>query len=158
MPTNYTYNALIKRLEEFATLHPSIQKFSQGQLDDQDVPKDNEYPYLHIELDSILYNEGEQTFNINGYIFDIAREKENATDYPKEIISDCSRIAGDLIATINNSTMFGDSAMLELPVRIQPEIEERSNNLSGVTFQLSITFDFRNNFCDIPNLAPLYNY
>lgn len=158
MPTNYTYNALVNRLQEFTTLHPILKTFTQGQIDDQDVLKDNEYPYLHIQLDSILYNDGEQTFVLNGYIFDIAREKEDATEYPKEIISDCSRIAGDLIATIQNSTMFGDSAMLELPVRIQPEIEERSNNLSGVTFQLSITFDFRNNFCDIPNLAPLYNY
>lgn len=146
-----TYNVIIERFKVFAAGHYLIKRFSHGQIDNTDIDKDQQFPWLHVVPIEVRANVGERVYTFDVVIADLPRDKETATDYQKEIISDTIRIAEDVLAEIRNGrTIFGPDAELVDGSIITPFIAEYTHTLCGCTLALSISVPANYDACDLP--------
>jgi len=104
---NYSYNVLINRLEAFAAGHFLIKRFTHGQIDLADMDQDEQYPFMHVVPNNITPVDGGMQFDFQIIFADIPRDKELKAEYQREVISDCVRLAQDLIAEVKNGPLYG---------------------------------------------------
>jgi len=148
---NYSYNVLINRLEAFAAGHYLIKRFTHGQIDLADMDQDEQYPFMHVVPNNIKPVDGGLQFDFQIMFADIPRDKELKAEYQREIISDCVRLAQDLIAEVKNGiVLFGFDVQLVSNPTIEPFQEEYKNTLTGVTFSLQLEVPWDWSACDIP--------
>ena len=148
---NYSYNVLINRLEAFAAGHLLIKRFTHGQIDLADMDQDEQYPFMHVVPNNIKPVEGGMQFDFQIIFADIPRDKEVKAEYQREVISDCVRLAQDLISEVKNGlVLFGFDVQLVTPPVIEPFMEEYKNTLTGVTFSLQLEVPWDWSACDIP--------
>lgn len=148
---NYSYNVLINRLEAFAAGHYLIKRFTHGQIDLADMDQDEQYPFMHVVPNNIRPVDGGLQFDFQIMFADIPRDKELKAEYQREIISDCVRLAQDLIAEVKNGiVLFGFDVQLVSNPTIEPFQEEYKNTLTGVTFSLQLEVPWDWSACDIP--------
>lgn len=151
MNYNYSYNVLINRLEAFAAGHLLIKRFTHGQIDLADMDQDEQYPFMHVVPNNIRPVDGGMQFDFQIIFADIPRDKELKAEYQREVISDCVRLAQDLIAEVKNGlVLFGFDVQLVTPPTIEPFMEEYKNTLTGVTFSLQLEVPWDWSACDIP--------
>ena len=148
---NYSYNVLINRLEAFAAGHFLIKRFTHGQIDLADMDQDEQYPFMHVVPNNITPVDGGMQFDFQIIFADIPRDKELKAEYQREVISDCVRLAQDLIAEVKNGLqLFGFDVQLVTNPTIEPFMEEYKNTLTGVTFSLQLEVPWDWSACDIP--------
>jgi hypothetical protein len=148
---NYSYNVLINRLEAFAAGHFLIKRFTHGQIDLADMDQDEQYPFMHVVPNNISPVDGGMQFDFQIIFADIPRDKELKAEYQREVISDCVRLAQDLIAEVKNGlVLFGFDVQLVTNPTIEPFMEEYKNTLTGVTFSLQLEVPWDWSACDIP--------
>jgi hypothetical protein len=148
---NYSYNVLINRLEAFAAGHLLIKRFTHGQIDLADMDQNEQYPFMHVVPNNIKPVEGGMQFDFQILFADIPRDKETKAEYQREVISDCVRLAQDLIAEVKNGLiLFGFDVQLVTPPVIEPFVEEYKNTLTGVSFSLQLEVPWDWSACDIP--------
>jgi len=148
---NYSYNVLINRLEAFAAGHLLIKRFTHGQIDLADMDQDEQYPFMHVVPNNIKPVDGGMQFDFQIIFADIPRDKEVKAEYQREVISDCVRLAQDLISEVKNGlVLFGFDVQLVTPPVIEPFMEEYKNTLTGVTFSLQLEVPWDWSACDIP--------
>jgi hypothetical protein len=148
---NYSYNVLINRLEAFAAGHFLIKRFTHGQIDLADMDQDEQYPFMHVVPNNINPVDGGMQFDFQIIFADIPRDKELKAEYQREVISDCVRLAQDLIAEVKNGlVLFGFDVQLVTNPTIEPFMEEYKNTLTGVTFSLQLEVPWDWSACDIP--------
>ena len=148
---NYSYNVLINRLEAFAAGHFLIKRFTHGQIDLADMDQDEQYPFMHVVPNNITPVDGGMQFDFQIIFADIPRDKELKAEYQREVISDCVRLAQDLIAEVKNGlVLFGFDVQLVTNPTIEPFMEEYKNTLTGVTFSLQLEVPWDWSACDIP--------
>ena len=148
---NYSYNVLINRLEAFAAGHLLIKRFTHGQIDLADMDQNEQYPFMHVVPNNIKPVEGGMQFDFQILFADIPRDKETKAEYQREVISDCVRLAQDLIAEVKNGlVLFGFDVQLVTPPVIEPFVEEYKNTLTGVSFSLQLEVPWDWSACDIP--------
>lgn len=146
-----SYNVIIERFKVFAQGHYLIRRFSHGQIDVTDLEKEQQFPWMHVVPVSLRADQGARVFSFDVIFADIPRDKENNTDYQKENISDCIRLAEDLLAEIANGlVVFGPDVELELGSTITPFIQEYTHTLSGATLALTISVPNNYDACAIP--------
>lgn len=146
-----SYNVIIERFKIFAEGHYLIRRFSHGQIDVTDLEKEQEFPWMHVVPVSLRADQGTRVFSFDVIFADIPRDKETNTDYQKENISDCIRLAEDLLAEIANGlVVFGPDVELELGSTITPFIQEYTHTLSGATLALTINVPNNYDACAIP--------
>lgn len=151
MAYNYSYNTLIDRFKAFADGHYLIRKFTHGQIDLADLDLDGEYPYMHVAPGNITPVQGAMQFGFEVLFMDLPRDKETKAEYQRESLSDCIRLAQDLITEIAvGRTLFGVESGLATQPTIQPLIEEYKHTLTGVQLSLSIELPYDWSACDIP--------
>jgi len=146
-----SYNVIIERFKIFAEGHYLIRRFSHGQIDVTDLEKEQEFPWMHVVPVSLQADPGARVFSFDVIFADIPRDKETNTDYQKENISDCIRLAEDLLAEIANGlVVFGPDVELEQGSTITPFIQEYTHTLSGATLALTISVPNNYDACAIP--------
>lgn len=146
-----SYNVIIERFKIFAQGHYLIRRFSHGQIDVTDLEKEQEFPWMHVVPVSLRADQGARVFTFDVIFADIPRDKETNTDYQKENISDCIRLAEDLLAEIANGlVVFGPEVELEQGSTITPFIQEYTHTLSGATLALTISVPNNYDACAIP--------
>lgn len=146
-----SYNVIIERFKVFATGHYLIRRFSHGQIDVTDLEKEQEFPWMHVVPNEVRADQGARVFSFDVIFADIPRDKETNTDYQKENISDCIRLAEDLLAEIANGlVVFGPEVELETGSTITPFIQEYTHTLSGATLALTISVPNNYDACAIP--------
>jgi len=152
MSSNYSYRVAIERLRQFAEGHFLIRKFYHGEVAEADLFKEPEYPFMHVLPVTITPSEGTLEYDFEIRFADIGRDKETKQEYQKEIISDCTRLALDLIAEIQNGgVLFGrEVEVVGKTATIQPFIEEFTHVLTGVQLNLQIAVPYNWSACDIP--------
>jgi len=152
MVTNISYNVIIDRLKAFATGHFLIKHFSHGQIDLRYLEKDADYyPWMHVIPGTINPAEGLREYSFDITFSDLTRDKEHESEYIREAISDCTRLAEDLLAEIKNgNTLFDSSVQIVEGSSITPFIHEDTHTLTGVTLSLSIRVPWDWSACDIP--------
>lgn len=151
MFSQVSYNVVVERFKAFADGHYLIKRFSHGQIDVTDIMKDAEYPWMHIVPVSMNPSAGTRSFSFDIIFADLPRDKEEKTEYQRESLSDCIRLAEDLLAEIQNGyVIFGQDVELEDGATISPFMEEYTHVLTGVTLSLTMTFPWDWNACDIP--------
>ena len=151
MAYNYSYNILIDRFKAFADGHYLIRKFTHGQIDLADLDLDGEYPYMHVAPGNITPVQGAMQFGFEVLFMDLPRDKETKAEYQRESLSDCIRLAQDLITEIAvGRTLFGVESGLATQPTIQPLIEEYKHTLTGVQLSISIELPYDWSACDIP--------
>jgi hypothetical protein len=151
MAYNYSYNTLIDRFKAFADGHYLIRKFTHGQIDLADLDMDGEYPYMHVAPGNITPVPGAMHFGFEVLFMDLPRDKETKAEYQRESLSDCIRLAQDLITEIASSgVLFGDETQLGTQPTITPLIEEFKHTLTGVQISLVIELPYDWSACDIP--------
>lgn len=153
-----SYRTLIERLRLFANGHFLIKGFFHGQLDAADIEKEPNYPMMHVLPVQITPSAGYLDYELEIRFADIGRDKELKTDYQKEIISDCSRLALDLVAEIENGQVIfgGEAEVLNQTASIQPFMEEFTHVLTGVVLNVTIRLPYNWSACDIPaDYSPL---
>lgn len=151
MAYNYSYNTLIDRFKAFADGHYLIRKFTHGQIDLADLDLDGEYPYMHVAPGNITPVPGAMQFGFEVLFMDLPRDKEYKAEYQRESLSDCIRLAQDLIVEIAvGHTLFGLESVLGTQPTIQPMIEEYKHVLTGVQLSLVIELPYDWSACDIP--------
>lgn len=151
MAYNYSYNTLIDRFKAFADGHYLIRKFTHGQIDLADLDLDGEYPYMHVAPGSITPVPGAMQFGFEVLFMDLPRDKELKAEYQRESLSDCIRLAQDLIVEIAvGGVLFGNETALGTQPTIQPMIEEYKHVLTGVQLSLVLELPYDWGACDIP--------
>lgn len=142
----------------FADGHFLIKAFYHGQLDAADLDKEPNYPMMHVLPVQITPSAGYLDYDLDIRFADIGRDKEMKTDYQKEIISDCTRLALDLVAEIENGQVIfgGEAEVLNKTAQIQPFMEELTHVLTGVQLSVTIRLPYNWSACDIPaDYSPL---
>lgn len=151
MFNNISYNVIIERFKVFASGHYLIKRFTHGQVDQTDLDKDQQFPWMHVAPVEVRAAAGARVFTFDVIFADIPRDKEDKTDYQKESISDCIRLAEDLLSEIQNGlTVFGTEVEIEGESTLTPFIEEWTHTLSGCTLALTISVPNNYSACDIP--------
>jgi hypothetical protein len=152
MVTNISYNVMIDRLRAFADGHYLIKKFSHGQIDLRYLEQDADYyPWMHVIPGTITPREGLREYSFDITFSDLTRDKEHEAEYIREAISDCTRLAEDLLAEIKNGNTLFDSLVQSVDgSTITPFIHEDTHTLTGVTLSLSIRVPWNWSACDIP--------
>ena len=146
-----SYMVMIERLRAFAEGHYLIQHFTHGQYDIAHIGKDDHYPFMHVVPVNITVDTGIRAYSFDIIFGDVPRDKENKAEYQKEVISDCQRLAEDLLAEIlNGHTLFGIETEIQGQANIEPFIEEGPHTFSGVTLQVTLVVPWDWNACDIP--------
>ena len=152
MVTNISYNNMIDRLRAFADGHYLIKKFSHGQIDLRYLEQDADYyPWMHVIPGTITPQEGLREYAFDITFSDLTRDKEHEAEYIREAISDCTRLAEDLLAEIKNgNTLFDPFVQIVDGSTITPFIHEDTHTLTGVTLSCSIRVPWNWSACDIP--------
>lgn len=146
-----SYTQMIDRLQAFANGHRMISAFQHGPLDLIDVPKDQRYPVMHVELPTIQPVVGGLNYQFDIVFYDLPRAKEVENEYQRECISDMSRLALDLIAEIKNgNVLFGTEVTIDGTPNIDPFVESYSQVVTGVMLTIGINVPYNWNACDIP--------
>lgn len=146
-----SYNILIDRLEAFANGHKMINQFSHGSISLIDIPKENRYPVMHVAPGSITPMPGMMEYSFDVLFFDCPRAKEEKADYQREVISDMTRLALDLIAEVmNGNVLFNRDVELSGTSTIDPFVEDYSQVVTGVTLSLVLQVSYDWSACDIP--------
>lgn len=145
-----SYNALIDRFKAFAAGHFILKRFSHGQIEVSDLEKFGEYPFMHVIPSNVTYSQGMKTFSFQIVLADLPRDKEDKTEYQREVLSDLQRIAEDLIAEItNHRVLFGDLITVQ-NVSLEPFLEEFQHTLTGWTISLDLIVPYYWDACSIP--------
>ena len=145
-----SYNALIDRFKAFAAGHFILKRFSHGQIEVSDLEKFGEYPFMHVIPSNVTYSQGMKTFSFQIVLADLPRDKEDKTEYQREVLSDLQRIAEDLIAEItNHRVLFGDLITVN-NVSLEPFLEEFQHTLTGWTISLDLLVPYYWDACSIP--------
>ena len=122
-----------------------------GQIDKTDLEKDQQFPWMHVVPTSVTPSAGQRAYGFDIVFTDLPREKEANAEYQRESLSDCIRLAEDLLAEIRNGlTLFGSEVELSDNVTIQPFIEEYTHVLTGVTMSCTLVVPWNWSACDIP--------
>jgi hypothetical protein len=145
-----SYNALIDRFHAFASGHFILKRFSHGQIEVSDLEKFGEYPFMHVVPSNVTYAKGMKTFSFQIVLADMPRDKEEKSEYQREVLSDLQRIAEDLVAEItNHRVLFGDLITVQ-NVTLEPFLEEFHNTLTGWTVSLDLLVPYYWDACSIP--------
>jgi len=145
-----SYNALIDRFKAFASGHFILKRFSHGQIEVSDLEKFGEYPFMHVIPSNVTYAKGMKTFSFQIVLADLPRDKEDKTEYQREVLSDLQRIAEDLVAEItNHRVLFGDLITVN-NVSLEPFLEEFQHTLTGWTISLDLLVPYYWDACSIP--------
>lgn len=151
MFSQISYNVVIDRFKAFADGHYLIRRFSHGQIDKTDLEKDQEFPWMHVVPTSVVPSAGQRAYSFDIVFTDLPREKEVNAEYQRESLSDCIRLAEDLLAEIRNGlTLFGSEVELTDTITMQPFIEEYTHVLTGVTLSCTLVVPWNWSACDIP--------
>ena len=150
-------NDIVKRFKTLSELHPSINNFGCGQLDDLDNQDVVNYPYLWVLLDSphnLIYSEdnGYRAIEFN-IVLRIGDKKSLQTGYENiggigkdnqlDATSNTFQYMLDFINTISEDSldMFGDVSLID-DVSIEPFFNEGGGDDLG--YEASITLRVKN--------------
>ena len=151
MITQISYNVLIERFRAFATGHYLIEAFTHGELAQTDLEKDQRFPWMHVFPVEVEPRQGSRLYTFVVTFADLPRDKETDAEYQRESLSDCIRLAEDLLAEIQNGLiLFGPTVELEGSATIEPFIKEFTHTLTGVNLTLTISVPWDWSACDIP--------
>ena len=151
MITQISYNVLIERLRAFADGHFLIKGFTHGHPSNIDIEKDLQFPWMHVYPVEVEPRQGSRLYSFIITFADLPRDKETPAEYEREVISDCIKLAEDLIAEIQNGlTLFGPTVELEGSPSIEVFIQEYSQTLTGVNLALTLSVPWDWSACDIP--------
>jgi hypothetical protein len=151
MITQISYNVLIERFKSFAAAHFLIKGFSHGDLSNIDIDKDVEFPWMHVLPVEVEPRAGSRLYSFVIIFADLPRDKETPAEYQREAISDCIKLAEDLLAEVQNGlTVFGPTVELDGGANIEVFINEFSHTLVGVNLQMTLSVPWDWSACDIP--------
>lgn len=147
-----SYRTVIERLKRFAEGHFLIRKFYHEELPSNDIGKFPEYPMMLVLPVQITPSAGVLDYQFEIIFADLPRDKADENEYHKEIISDCTRLALDLLAEIeNNQVLFGQDAEIDgKTATITPFIKEYTHSLDGVQLNFTLRLPYDWSACDIP--------
>jgi hypothetical protein len=75
-----TYNVVIERFKVFAAGHYLIKRFSHGQIDNTDIDKEQQFPWLHVVPIDLRAKVGYRFYKFDVVIADIKRYIVNSSD------------------------------------------------------------------------------
>jgi hypothetical protein len=151
MITQISYNVLIERFRAFASGHYLIEAFTHGELSQTDLEKDQRFPWMHVFPVEVEPRSGSRLYTFVVTFADLPRDKETNAEYQRESLSDCIKLAEDLLAEIQNGlVLFGPTVELEGSATIEPFIKEFTHTLTGVNLTLTISVPWNWDACDIP--------
>jgi len=151
MITNISYNVLIERFRAFAEGHYLIKGFTHGDPSNVNLEKGVEFPWMHVFPVEVAPQSGSRLYSFIITFADLPRDKETPPEYQREMLSDCIRLAEDLLAEIQNGlTLFGTTVELDGAASIECFINEFSHTLTGVNLSLTLSVPWDWSACDIP--------
>jgi hypothetical protein len=151
MITQISYNVLIERFKAFAAAHFLIKGFSHGDLSNIDIEKEVEFPWMHVLPVEVEPRKGSRLYSFVIIFADLPRDKETPAEYQRECISDCIKLAEDLLAEVQNGlVVFGPTVELDGGANIEVFINEFSHTLVGVNLQMTLAVPWDWSACDIP--------
>lgn len=151
MITQISYNVLIERFRAFASGHYLIEAFTHGELAQTDLEKEQRFPWMHVFPVEVEPRQGSRLYTFVITFADLPRDKETDAEYQRESLSDCIKLAEDLLAEIQNGlVLFGPTVELEGSATIEPFIKEFTHTLTGVNLTLTISVPWDWSACDIP--------
>jgi hypothetical protein len=151
MITQISYNVLIERFKAFAEGHFLIKGFTHGHPSNIDIEKGLTFPWMHVFPVEVEPRQGTRLYTFIITFADLPRDKETPAEYEREVISDCIKLAEDLIAEIQNGlVLFGPTVELEGSPSIEVFIQEYSQTLTGVNLALTLSVPWDWSACDIP--------
>jgi len=151
MITNISYNVLIERFRAFADGHYLIRGFTHGDPSNVNLEKGVEFPWMHVFPVEVEPRAGSRLYSFIITFADLPRDKETPPEYQREMLSDCIRLAEDLLAEIQNGlVLFGPTVELDGSASIECFINEFSHTLTGVNLSLTLSVPWDWSACDIP--------
>lgn len=146
-----SYNIVVDRLQKFAEGHFYIKSFAHDTLDALDTTKSIEYPIMQVIPGTMTPSQGQVAYSFDIVFADLARRKTDLELNTREIISDMTRIALDLLVEIKNGqVLFGSDVQVEQGSVITSFIDGYENTITGVTLAITIIVQDTWNACIIP--------
>lgn len=151
MITQISYNVIIERFKAFAAGHFLIKGFTHGDPSNVNIEKGVEFPWMHVFPVEVAPQSGSRLYSFIITFADLPRDKETPPEYQREVLSDCIRLAEDLLAEIQNGlTVFGPTVEIDGAANIEVFINEYSHTLTGVNLALTLSVPWDWSACDIP--------
>ena len=150
--TNFTLKTIIKLIEQWAASHVLLHRYTFGTIQEADLGKSNQYPWMHVAPNGINYEMGMRTVTLDIMIADLVKDKDDKANSELDVINNCHMIMEDLLNTFENSQDFGDDVILVKPISVTPFYNDFTNNLSGVEASISFEFNYEFNYCESQNV------
>lgn len=148
-----TLNNIIKGLNNFADNHFFIKSFTFGEVEDSDLEKEGSYPLMHTVYTGATYPERSKEYSFEITLLDRPPSKEGSKqDYQREVISDLEQCAEDLLADLHSGfNIFSKDFHFDSEnATITPLIEVKSNVLSGVSLDITVSVPYQHDSCNAP--------
>lgn len=142
----------MKLIEQWSANHLLIHRYTFGTIQEADLGKSNQYPWMHVSPNGISYDMGSRTLTIDVMIADLVKDKDDKANSQLDVINNCHLLMEDLLNTLENSSTFGDDIILQKPISVTPFYNDFTNNLSGVEASISFELDYTFNFCETQNV------
>tara|TARA_R110000744_G_scaffold106225_2_gene202452 strand:+ start:3067 stop:4374 length:1308 start_codon:yes stop_codon:yes gene_type:complete len=146
-----TYNGIVSYFKEFANKHSQINSFTEGELDQIDLKKINEYPILHINVSGSTIEDNTITYDVDVHIVTSIKDDDNS--FRIDSLSNMLLIMQDLRTEffkgkyiLNPNLQLRGSEELSC----EPIDDNYNNRLYGWTTTLSVEGINESTQCNIP--------
>jgi len=155
-----SWKAIIERMRAFAEGHEMIpgdvdgnKNFTHGPHAYMDKGKSGAYPLMHVKPVSATFDPfGKRIlFSMEIVFAEKPHEQETASEFMGDALSDTTRLAADLIATIHNSTyeLFDRSIKID-SATAEAFFDADAHVLTGCLLSLTLSVPSSYSFCDVP--------
>ena len=146
-----TYNGIVSYFKEFANKHSQINSFTEGELDQIDVLKINEYPVLHISISGLTIEENTIAYEVDAHI--ITGVNDNDNEARLNALSGMLLIMQDLRSEFYNGKYILNPRLLlrgDENISCSPIEDKFNNRVYGWTTSLTVTGVNESTICNIP--------
>jgi len=136
-----TYYNVISSLKRVILAHPAVRTFRIGPISSVEMP-DNvlpevTYPYIHLIAQPSTLDKSTTSFDFDMIIMDLV--DANNLDLQIRQQSQMLEIGRDIIAKYTMTDWGTWRFNIDLPLTVTPFVERFINDVSGWTFQISVT-------------------
>jgi hypothetical protein len=145
-----TLNQVIARIKKLSLGHKLVRSFRKGMLQDLFADKTALYPVVCLQDNggNISLGGHQATLNYRLFVLDLVHVSADTKTNEDDVLSDTLSILMDLIAQMNNGNY--DDWKLSSDNSVQFLVENENDMQAGVVLDLTISFIYSQNVCQVP--------
>ncbi len=145
-----TLNQVLARIKKLSLGHKQVRSFRKGLLQDLFADKTALYPAVCLQDNggSISLSGHAATLNYRLFVLDLENVSADTKSNEDDVLSDTLSILMDLLAQMNNGNY--DDWKISADNSVQFLVENENDMQAGVVMDLTISFMYPQNICQVP--------